>query len=89
MKFYTILNLTTMEILDCSAPLNCWLADLCDRLYIHWELTPTGSGSMWGLLNGDHLIFSYHQVEFVEVWLEPVTGRVLVRDLPANWGSED
>lgn len=88
MKSYTILNLTTMEIIECSAPRSGWLADLCDRLYIHWELTPYSHRSLWNLLNGDHLIFSYHQVEFVEVWLEPVTGRVLVKDLPANWGQK-
>lgn len=87
MKQYTILNLTTMEVLTCEAPQSCWLSDLCDRLYIQWELTPTYNRSMWALLNGDHLIFSYHQVEFVEVWLEPHTGRVLVRDLPAGWGQ--
>lgn len=86
MKQYTILNLSTQEIVEFKAMPNSWLARLEEVLYEMWELTPK-TRSMWGLLNGDHLIFSYHNVEFVEVWLEPNTGRVLVKDLPAGWGQ--
>lgn len=87
MKSYTVLNLTTMEIVEFKAMSNSWLSSLLDTLYIQWELTLHSKRSIWTLLNGDHLIFSYHQVEFVEVWLEPNTGRVLVKDLPAGWGQ--
>lgn len=87
MKQYTILNLSTQEIVEFTAMPSIWVSDLLDTLYIMWELTPHSRRSVWSLLNGDHLIFSYHQVEFVEVWLEPNTGRVLVRDLPAGWGQ--
>lgn len=87
MKSYTILNLTIMEIVEFTAMPSIWLSNLLDILYIQWELTPHSKRSIWNLLNGDHLIFSFHRVEFVEVWLEPNTGRVLVRDLPANWGG--
>ena len=88
MKSYTILNLTTMELFERTAPRTSWLSDLCDTLYILYEITPYRNREMWGLLAGDHLIFSYHQVEFVEVWLEPVTGRVLIKDLPTGWGQQ-
>jgi hypothetical protein len=88
MRTYTIFNLTTLEIYTCQASANNWLADLCDQLYILWEITPKGPSSIWGLLNGEHKIFAYHNAEFVEVWLEPNTGRVLVRDLPAGWGCK-
>ena len=87
MKQYTILNLSTQEIVEFTAMPSIWVSDLLDTLYIMWELIPHSRRSVWSLLNGDHLIFSYHQVEFVEVWLEPNTGRVLVRDLPAGWGQ--
>jgi hypothetical protein len=86
MKSYTILNLTTLEIVEFKSEPRRWLAELEDVLYVQWELSPYRSREMWGLLAGDHLIFSYHQVEFVEVWLEPNTGRVLLKDLPAGWG---
>ena len=86
MKSYTILNLTTLEIVEFKSEPRRWLAELEDVLYVQWELSLCRSREMWGLLAGDHLIFSYHQVEFVEVWLEPNTGRVLVKDLPAGWG---
>lgn len=87
MKQYTILNLSTQEIVEFTAMPSIWLAELLDVLYLQWELTPHSQRSVWNLLNGDHLIFSFHKVEFVEVWLEPVTGRVLVKDLPAGWGQ--
>lgn len=86
MKQYTILNLSTQEIVEFPSVPQSWLARLEDVLYEMWELTPV-THSMWGLLNGDHLIFSYHRLEFVEVWLEPNTGRVMVKDLPAGWGQ--
>ena len=86
MKSYTILNLSTMEVVEFTAMPSIWMLDLLDALYTMWELTPHSRRSVWNLLNGDHLIFSYHSVEFVEVWLEPQTGRVLVRDLPQGWG---
>lgn len=86
MKSYTILNLTTLEVVEFKSEPHRWLAELEDVLYVQWELSPHRSREMWGLLTGDHLIFSYHQVEFVEVWLEPHTGRVLMRDLPQGWG---
>ena len=87
MKQYTILNLSTLEIVEFTAMPSIWLAELLDVLYIQWELTPHSQRSVWNLLNGDHLIFSFHKVEFVEVWLEPNTQRVLVKDLPAGWGQ--
>lgn len=87
MKQYTILNLTTLEIVNFTTMPSIWLAELLDVLYIQWELTPHSQRSVWNLLNGDHLIFSFHKVEFVEVWLEPNTHRVLVKDLPADWGQ--
>ena len=87
MKKYTILNLSTLEIVEFTAMPSIWVAELEDVLYTMWELTPHSRRSMWNLLNGDHLIFSFHKVEFVEVWLEPKTGRVLVKDLPAGWGQ--
>lgn len=87
MKNYSILNLSTQEIVEFTSTPSNWLSQLEDSLYIMWELTPHRNRCMWGLLNGEHLIFSYHGLEFVEVWLEPGTGRVLVRDLPQGWGQ--
>lgn len=83
----TVLNLSTMEVVNFDAPNSSWLAQLEDTLYVMWELTPHNGNSLWGLLNGEHKVFSYHGLEFVEVWLEPNTGRVLVKDLPDNWGK--
>ena len=83
----TVLNLSTLEIVEFDAPNSSWLSQLEDTLYVMWELTPHNGCSMWGLLNGEHKVFSYHGLEFVDVWLEPHTGRVLVKDLPNNWGK--
>ena len=83
----TVLNLSTMEVVNFDAPNSSWLAQLEDTLYVMWELTPHNGNSLWGLLNGEHKVFSYHGLEFVDVWLEPHTGRVLVKDLPDNWGK--
>ena len=83
----TILNLSTQEIVEFDAPNSTWLSQLEDTLYVMWELTPHYGNSLWGLLNGEHKVFSYHGVEFVEVWLEDRTGRVLVKDLPYGWGK--
>ena len=83
----TVLNLSTMEVVTFDAPNSSWLAQLEDTLYVMWELTPHNGNSLWGLLNGEHKVFSYHGLECVEVWLEPNTGRVLVKDLPAGWGN--
>ena len=83
----TILNLSTQEIVEFDAPNSTWLSQLEDTLYVMWELTPHNGNSLWGLLNGEHKVFSYHGVEFVEVWLEDRTGRALVKDLPYGWGK--
>ena len=83
----TILNLSTQEIVEFPATSTDKLARLEDVLYEMWELTPYRGNSLWGLLNGEHKVFSYHGLEFVDVWLEPHTGRVLVKDLPDNWGK--
>ena len=84
---HAVLNLSTMEVVTFDAPASNWLAHLEDVLYEMWELTPYKGNSLWGLLNGEHKVFSFHGVEFVEVWLEPHTGRVIVKDLPYNWGE--
>ena len=84
---YTILNLSTQEIVEFPATPTSWLARLEDVLYEMWELTPHRGNCLWGILNGEHKVFSFHGVEFVEVWLEPHTGRVMVKDLPCNWGK--
>lgn len=87
MRTYSIVNLSTMETLTCTAPSYCWLKDLEDKLYIQWELTKARhNSSLWSILNGDHVVFTYHQVEFVEVWMDP-NGRIMVRDLPQGWGA--
>ena len=84
----TVLNLSTLEVVTFDAPNHNWLAHLEDTLYEMWEITPHNGSSLWGLLNGEHKVFSYHGVEFVEVWLENRTGRVLVKDLPYGWGQK-
>ena len=83
----TILNLSTQEIVEFPTTASNWLVRLEEVLYEMWELTPYKGNTLWGLLNGEHKVFSFHGVAFVEVWLEPRTGRVLVKDLPADWGN--
>jgi hypothetical protein len=76
-----------MEVFTRTAPKHRWLQDLEEFLYVEWELTlASHHTSMWSLLNGSHLIFSYHRAEFVEVWLDP-DGRIMMKDLPQGWGS--
>jgi hypothetical protein len=84
----TVLNLSTLEVVNFDAPNATWLSQLEDILYTMWEITPHNGNSLWGLLNGEHKMFSFHGVAFVEVWLEPRTGRVLVKDLPYGWNQK-
>jgi hypothetical protein len=76
-----------MEIVEFPITSHNKLVRLEEVLYEMWELVPHKGTSLWGLLNGEHKVFSFHGVEFVEVWLEPHTGRVLVKDLPTGWGK--
>lgn len=82
MRTYTVTNLSAREFFTFIAPESNWLKELEDQLYIHWELTRVrGSRSMESLLEGFPVIFTYHNLEYVEISLK-ANGLIVAFDLP-------
>lgn len=81
MKTFTLENLSTCEILEVPYE-GALCAALEEQLYIWWELTPCTNRVTWAypFLRGDKVKFSYHNCEFVQVWMDK-DGKIWVRDI--------
>ena len=81
MKNITIENLSTCEILTLTTEEHL-LNTIEDALYIQWELTPCTNRCSWAypFLRGEKVRFSFHKVEFVQVWQDK-DGKVWVKNI--------
>lgn len=81
MKTYKIENLSTMEIAEVHTEDNL-CSSVEEQLYILWELTPCANRCSWAypFLRGERVKFTYHNCEFVWVWLD-TEGKVWVKDI--------
>ena len=74
-------NLSTMELITINTDKH-FLDAIEDALYIQWELTPCAGRCSWAypFRRGDKVKFSYHEREFVKVWMD-LDGKVWVKDI--------
>lgn len=81
MKTYQIENITTGEKYIAHAEGNL-CSSVEEQLYILWELTPCTNRCSWAypFLRGERVKFTYHNCEFVWVWLD-AEGKVWVKDI--------
>lgn len=87
MKTYTFKNITNGEAYIAHLEYEgCYTGPLCnfveEQLYILWELTPCANRCSWAypFLRGERVKFTYHNCEFVWVWLDE-QGQILVKDI--------
>jgi hypothetical protein len=84
----TIKNLSTNEILEgYVSSVRPFSKEVEEHLYNQWDLTPCGPTV--GLLSGEVVRFSYHNVEFFDVWVEDGTGIVFVCDADLDLDFDD
>jgi hypothetical protein len=81
MKTYQIENLSTCEIAEVHTEDNL-CSSVEEQLYILWELTPCTNRVSWAypFLRGERVKFTYHNCEFVWVWMDK-EGKVWVKDI--------
>ena len=81
MKTITFENLSTLEIVAVQTDDHLMDA-IQDTLYIQWELTPCTNRCAWAypLLRGEPVKFTFHNVEFVKVWIDQ-DGKVWIKDI--------
>ena len=80
-KTYEIEFLNTCERLTITTAQHL-LDSIEDALYIHQELTPCTNRCSWAFpfLRGEKVKFTYHNCEFVLVWMD-AQGKVWVKDI--------
>ena len=80
-KTYEIEFLNTLEKLTVTTE-DHLLNSIEESLYIHQELTPCTNRCSWAypFLRGEKVKFTYHNCEFVLVWMD-AQGKVWVKDI--------